>query len=159
MAIILCDFDGTCIPQTPHGFFSKKDIGSAEVLHDLVKNGHKIVLWTCRNNSKKNPYNYHLVGGKWRKETSLGEATRWFREHGIPLDGVNTYLPGEKKIGKSLKPLADIIIDDTAIGCPTVSDIIDVYSVRTGRKSRVQRKTRYVDWNKVRTLLQDKGLL
>ena len=159
MAIILCDFDGTCIPLAPHGFYSKKNIGAVDVLSDLVKKGHKIVLWTCRNNSKKNPYNYHLVGGKWRKETSLGEATRWFRENGIPLEGINTYRKGEEKIGKSLKPLADLIIDDTALGCPTINDTIDVYSIRTGKKSKVQRHTRYVDWEKVRKLLEEKGLL
>ena len=62
-------------------------------------------------------------------------------------------------IGKSKKPLADVIIDDTAIGCPIKYDIIDVYSIRTGKKSTVQRKTVYVDWDKVRALLVEKGLL
>lgn len=159
MAIIATDFDGTVICQCPHGFFSKKDIGSEKVLKELVSKGHELVLWTCRNNSKKNPYNYHIVGKEWREETSLMEAARWFRERGIPLAGINAYEPGEKIIGKSLKPLADIIIDDTALGIPIIEDIIDVYSVKTGRKSRIKRKTRYVDWEKVRELLVERGLL
>ena len=158
MAVILVDGDGTCWPQVPHGFYSKKDIGSAEVLRELVEKGHEIVLWTCRNNSKSNPYNYHIRDKSWRKETSLGEALRWFRDQGIPLAGVNSYAPGEKFIGKTQKPLGDVIIDDTAIGTPIIEDEVDVYSVRTGRKS-FPRKTKYVDWKKVRLLLIEKGLL
>lgn len=159
MAVILVDADGTIFPRAPHGFYSKKDIGSEKVLKELVSKGHKLVLWTCRNNSVRNPYNYHLIDGKKRKESSLGEAVRWFAERGIPLEGINSYPEGEMYIGKSKKPLADVIIDDTAIGCPIKYDTIDVYSIRTGKKSMVQRKTVYVDWDKVRALLVEKGLL
>ena len=56
--IIAVDFDGTLVCQAPHGFYCKKDIGSEAVLKELIEKGHKIILWTCRNNSKKNPYNY-----------------------------------------------------------------------------------------------------
>jgi len=160
MAVILVDGDGTCWPLAPHGFYSKKDIGSADVLKELVANGHEIVLWTCRNNSKTNPYNYHIRDNQWREETSLGEAVRWFRDRDIPLAGINSYKPGEKFVGKANKPLGDIIIDDTAIGTPMIEDeYVDVYSIRTGRKSSYPRKTRYVDWKAVRALLVKKGLL
>ena len=157
--IIAVDFDGTLVCQAPHGFYCKKDIGSEAVLKELIEKGHKIILWTCRNNSKKNPYNYHLVGKEWRKETSLKEAIRWFKERGIPLSGVNSYKPGEKFIGSSRKPLADLIIDDTALGVPVKNDLVDVYSVKTGRKSEIQRNTRYVDWEKARLLLIERGIL
>ena len=159
MSVIALDFDGTLTAIAPRGFYAKKDIGSEAVLKELVAKGHKLVLWTCRNNSKKNPYNYHLVGGKWREETSLGEAVRWFRERGIPLAGINEYAPGEKVVGKSTKVLADVVIDDTGLGTPIKEDTIDVYSIRTGRKSKSPRKTRYVDWEAARILLIEKGLL
>jgi hypothetical protein len=159
MAVILVDGDGTCWPQAPHGFYSKKDIGSAAVLKELVNHGHQLVLWTCRNKSKKNPYNYHLKDKSWRKETSLDEALRWFKDRDIPLAGINAYLPGEKYIGRTQKPLADLIIDDTALGIPVIEDEVDVYSVKTGRKSACPRKTKYVDWGKVKTLLVERGLL
>lgn len=159
MSVIALDFDGTLMALAPRGFYAKKDIGSEAVLKELVAKGHKLVLWTCRNNSRLNPYNYHLVGGKWREETSLGEAVRWFTERGIPLAGINSYAPGEKYIGKTAKILADVVIDDTALGTPIKEDIIDVYSIRTGRKSKHPRKTKYVDWDAARILLVEKGLL
>ncbi len=159
MSVIALDFDGTLVAQAPHGFYAKKDIGSEKVLKELIEKGHKLVLWTCRNNSKSNPYNYHIVGKEWRKETSLGEAIRWFSDRGIPLAGINSYGPGEKFVGKSCKPLVDLIIDDTALGTPMKEDVVDVYSIRTDRKSRTPRKTKYVDWEKARILLVEKGLL
>lgn len=159
MSVIALDFDGTLTALAPRGFYAKKDIGSEAVLKELVARGHKLVLWTCRNNSRKNPYNYHLVGGKWREETSLGEAIRWFSERDIPLAGVNSYEPGEKYIGKAAKILVDVLIDDTALGIPIKEDVVDVYSIRTGRKSKHQRKTKYVDWTAARSLLVEKGLL
>ena len=159
MSVIALDFDGTLVAQAPKGFYAKKDIGSEKVLKELVANGHSLVLWTCRNNSRLNPYNYHLVGKEWRKETSLGEAVRWFAERGIPLAGINSYTPGEKYIGKTNKVLADVLIDDTALGTPIKEDTVDVYSIKTGRKSSYPRKTKYVDWEKARILLVKKGLL
>ena len=159
MSVIALDFDGTLVALAPHGFYAKKDIGSEEVLKELVKNGHSLVLWTCRNNSRTNPYNYHIIDHSWRKETSLGEAVRWFSDRKIPLVGINSYSAGEKFIGKSCKPLVDLIIDDTALGIPLKEDTVEVYSIRTGRKSKTPRKTRYVDWEKVRGLLIERGLL
>jgi len=159
MSVIALDFDGTVIAQAPRGFYTKKDIGSEAVLKELVAKGHKLVLWTCRNNSRLNPYNYHLVDGKWRKETSLCEAVRWFLERGIPLAGINEYAPGKKIVGESAKVLADVVIDDTALGTPIKEDIVDVYSIRTGRKSKHPRETKYVDWDAARILLVEKGLL
>lgn len=159
MAVILIDGDGTCWPQVPHGFYSKVDIGSEAVLKELVAKGHKLVLWTCRNDSKENPYNYHLVDKTWREETSLGEAIRWFKDRDIPLAGINSYSPGEEFIGESAKPLADIIIDDTALGIPLREELVEVYSIKTNKKSKYLRRSKFVDWDKVRGLLVSIGIL
>lgn len=158
MAVILLDGDGTCWAKVPHGYYSKDDIGSERVLKELVAAGHQLVLWTCRNNSRKNPYNYHLDGG-WRRETSLGEAVRWFNDRGIPLSGINSYPPGELLVGKTLKPLGDVIIDDTALGVPIKESEVSLYSVRTNRPKGKKFKTQYVDWDAVEALLKERGLL
>lgn len=43
---ILIDFDGTCVT---HEFpLVGKDIGAAQVLRDLVSNGHRLILFTMR---------------------------------------------------------------------------------------------------------------
>ena len=43
---ILIDFDGTCVTHQ----FPKvgEDIGAAQVLRDLVENGHHLILFTMR---------------------------------------------------------------------------------------------------------------
>ena len=87
MATFLIDFDGTCVPNLPEPGFSEVDTGAERVLKRIVSAGHRLILWTCRNNSRNNPYNY--IGGKFRTETSLEEAERWFREREIPLYCVN----------------------------------------------------------------------
>lgn len=47
---ICIDFDGTCVT---HEFPSiGKDIGAIPVLKELVKNNHKLILFTMRSNMK-----------------------------------------------------------------------------------------------------------
>src|SRR5574344_1963016 len=122
--IILCDFDGTVVPKLLEIGYTSYDTGASKVLKKLIKAGHKIVLWTCRNNESNNPYNY--INGKRRDISSLQEAIDWFKNNNIPLYGVNGF-PGEDKacIGTSRKLLADLLIDDMAIGTPLKSDLIE----------------------------------
>ena len=159
MAVILVDFDGTVRKETPHGYFSKDDIGSEKVLKELLSKGHKIVLWTCRNNSRINPYNYEF-SGELRKETSLEEAVRWFEERGIELYGVNE-VPGQReKIGESWKLLGDLLIDDKALGIPLKEEPTDLYRVEDGKLIMGRKYTsKFVDWDRVREMLIDNGLL
>ena len=159
MAVILVDFDGTVRKETPHGYFSKDDIGSEEVLKELISEGHKIVLWTCRNNSRENPYNYNF-SGSFRKETSLDEAVRWFEERGIELYGINE-VPGQyDRIGESWKLLGDLLIDDKALGIPLKRETTDLYDVESGKLIIGKRYiSEFVDWEKVRDMLVDRGLL
>ena len=45
--VIAVDFDGTC---TTHEYPSiGKDIGAVPVLKKLVRNGHKLIIWTMRS--------------------------------------------------------------------------------------------------------------
>ena len=47
MTSILLDFDGTCV-QHEYPYVGD-DIGAQQVLHDLVKNGHQLILFTMRS--------------------------------------------------------------------------------------------------------------
>jgi len=126
MITISLDFDGTvCRHRYPK-------VGSdlpfcVDVLKTLVSKNVKICLNTMRPSGKM-----------------LDDAVNWFKERNIPLYGINVN-PDQKSWTDSPKVYGHIIIDDTAIGCPVVYDII------TG--------DRYVDWEKITTILIDEGIL
>lgn len=96
--VIAVDFDGTlCANNYPKiGIANNKVI---EELIELQKNGHKLILWTCREGSL------------------LDEAVLFCAEHGLCFDAVNNNIPeriemygtNPRKIG------ADLYIDDLAV--------------------------------------------
>jgi hypothetical protein len=139
--IIAIDFDGTC---TTHNFPNiGKDIGAVPVLKDLVDAGHLLILWTMRSNISKprsNDGSIHPVGGQY-----LTEAISWFKEHDIPLWGVQTN-PEQNSWTHSPKAYANLYIDDAALGCPLNHDF--------GISSR-----EFVDWVEVRKQLISIGVL
>ena len=155
MAIFLIDFDGTVVPKVPDGY-CEVDTGAYKVLMDLVRAGHLLVLWTCRNNSLENPYNY--INGVPREESCLSEATRWFEERNIPLYGVNSVPGQETKIGYSKKLLGDFIIDDTALGIPLAFGNVDYVTYDTGEIIRGYY-THCVDWRALEAILRQQKLI
>ena len=103
---ILIDFDGTCVT---HEFpLVGKDIGAAQVLRDLVSNGHRLILFTMR-----------------AEDCSIQPAIDWFAENGIALYAVQRH-PEQHKFTSSPKTLGDLMIDDTALG-------VKLYSCRLSR--------------------------
>ena len=93
---ILIDFDGTCVT---HEFpLVGKDIGAAQVLRDLVRNGHRLILFTMQ-----------------AEDCSIQPAIDWFAENGIALYAVQRH-PEQHKFTSSPKALGDLMIDDTALG-------------------------------------------
>ena len=103
---ILIDFDGTCVT---HEFpLVGKDIGAAQVLRDLVSNGHRLVLFTMR-----------------AEDCSIQPAIDWFAENGIALYAVQRH-PEQHKFTSSPKALGDLMIDDTALR-------VKLYSCRLSR--------------------------
>ena len=97
MATIAVDFDGTCVT---HDYPAVGlDIGASHVLRDLLKNGHKLILWTMRSGKE------------------LQDAEDWFAEKGLSLYGVNTN-PTQFRWTKSKKAYANLYIDDAALGIP-----------------------------------------
>ena len=147
--IFLIDFDGTCVPQLPEAGYCEVDTGAENVLKRLVVAGHKIVLWTARNNSRNNPFNYSA--GRFRTETSLEEAERWFKEREIPLYGVNAHDKEEEQVGYSRKIVGDFLIDDTAIGTPLVWGEVEYACYDTGEIKKVY--VHCVDWRKIEEIL------
>lgn len=138
---ILVDFDGTCVTHK----FPKvgTDIGAAPVLRALVNKGHRLILFTMRCDhdftpTGKQPGAQH-PGGNY-----LTEAIRWFENNGIPLYGINED-PGQKMWTSSPKAYGEMIIDDTALGCPLIQDELD--------------EKPYVNWAEVYNQLQEMKLV
>lgn len=139
---ILIDFDGTCIPQLPEPGHCGENTGAEEVLRSLQEAGHEIILWTARNHSRKNPWNY--IDGKFRNPDSLDQALMWFSEKGIKLDGIND-LP--ENICASRKLSGDLLIDDLSVGIPKIWKEIEFYSFQEQKWKTV--RTFWVDWRKL----------
>lgn len=126
---IVVDFDGTCVT---HAFPSVgEDIGAAPVLRKLVAHGHKLILFTMRNNRPEGAF--------------LDDAVKWFEERAIPLYGIQTN-PKQKSWSQSPKAYGHLYIDDVALGCP-LANMPDI-SPRP-----------FVDWARAEDLLIEKGYL
>ena len=99
---VAVDFDGTC---TTHDFPKVgKDIGAQKVLKRLLKNNHRLILFTMRSHG-----NY------------IDDAITWFNKNDIPLFGINTN-PEQHTWTKSPKAYAQLFIDDASLGCPLKYD-------------------------------------
>ena len=123
--IIAVDFDGTC---TAHNFPAiGADIGAAEVLRELVENGHRLILWTMRSNKLDN---INVVTSdtsvytpkEGERNDYLSQAIQWFLDNDIALYGVQTN-PTQSKWTSSPKCYANLYLDDAALGCPLTYDI------------------------------------
>lgn len=97
---ICVDFDGTCVTHEYPDV--GKSIGAEEVLRDLVKIGHNLILFTMRSGDK------------------LDDAVRWFEENGIKLYGINVN-PTQGRWTDSPKAYAHLYIDDAALGTPLIT--------------------------------------
>jgi hypothetical protein len=136
------DFDGTVVT---HDFPNVgKSIGAERVLKRLTDAGHQLILFTMRANrdKKKDPVDPIIkdVTGKF-----LDDAVNWFKKNDIPLYGINTN-PTQINWTTSPKSYAELMIDDSALGCPLKYDL-----------SLSERP--FVDWEKVEQLLIEKKIL
>lgn len=126
------DFDGTVVKH----FYPKigSEIGATPVLKKLAAKGHQLILFTMRS-------------GK-----TLDEAVMWFEERDIPLYGIQSN-PTQSSWTTSPKSYAELMIDDSALGCPLTQDstYLENMPIPIGRP--------YVDWVKVEKILTEKGIL
>lgn len=148
------DFDGTCVT---HEFPNiGKDIGAVPVLRDIVKAGHKLILFTMRSNMQKGMVNE--PGLRPTFGSHLDAAVNWFKENEIPLFGINEN-PTQKEWTSSPKPYCHIYIDDAALGAPLKFDFnisqrpfIDWESVRNrlGKYDIIPSAKVEIDWSGAR---------
>lgn len=104
--VFAVDFDGTlCTNGFPEiGEQSQQHKKLLDVLIQLQKQGHKLILWTNRGDNEK--------------YKCLTEAIDWCKAQGLSFDAINKNLPEveQKKIsGYSPKIMADYYIDDKAL--------------------------------------------
>jgi len=122
---IAVDFDGTIVTNDfPNVIYPVPY--AIDVLKKLINNGHRIILFTCRS-------------GKY-----LNDALDYLIQNRIKLYGVNRN--PSVLWGSSPKVVADLYIDDLAIGCPLILD------------THLSSKP-YVDWVKVEEILKNIGLI
>lgn len=127
---IVIDFDGTCVTHEYPAI--GREIGATPVLRELVDAGHRLILFTIRSNNKK------------KVNHTLDHAVKWFREREIPLYGIQAH-PQQHLWTLSPKAYGELYIDDAALGCPLI------------RPENGDRP--FVDWQTVRVLLEERGLL
>jgi hypothetical protein len=128
---IAVDFDGTCVT---HAFPAVgQEIGANEVLLELAKKGHKLILFTMRSDNVKTGQMY------------LTDAVNWFKKWNIPLYGIQSD-PQQKAWTTSPKCYAEIYIDDVALGAPLV------YNPDMSDRP-------FIDWSLAKDFLVKKGAL
>ena len=123
--VIAIDFDGTCV-EHEYPSVGMDVEGAVETLRALSNKGHKLILFTMRSGDK------------------LDKAVKWFKDRNIELWAVNEN-PEQKEWTESPKVLADVYIDDAALGCP----IMFIDGVRRP----------VINWRKVREWLEYHGYL
>src|SRR5690606_17763700 len=98
-----------------------KDIGAQRVLKALTNHGHQLILFTmrCDRENCGNPEDETIqdVSG-----TFLKDAVKWFTDNDIPLFGVQSN-PTQLNWTTSPKSYAQLMIDDSSLGCPLKTDI------------------------------------
>ena len=140
--ILNIDFDGTCVT---HDFPRVgKEIGAVPVLKRLVENGHQLILFTMRSDRKDkketNDPTIQDVTGEF-----LTDAVNWFKKHDIPLYGIQTN-PTQHNWTTSPKSYAELMIDDSSLGCPLRYDVD-------------MSNRPFVDWEVVEGVLENMKLL
>lgn len=96
--IIAVDFDGTIANNTWPDLGVPFE-GVVECLSELVKQGHYIIIWTCRHDS-------------------VDEVRDWLHSYRIPFHRINEHHPKLIELYKNdtRKISADIYIDDKNLG-------------------------------------------
>lgn len=136
------DFDGTVVTHAfPH---VGKDIGAVPVLKKLTDAGHQLILFTMRSDrSEKKPTGDPTIMNV--TGNFLSDAVNWFKENDIPLYGIQSN-PTQKNWTTSPKSYAEVMIDDSALGCPLKFD-----------KELSHRP--FVDWEEVERILIAEGII
>ena len=120
--IIAIDFDGTIVDD------KYPEIGdllpnAAETIQQLKKDGHFIIIWTCR---AKKP---------------LTDAVDFLHRHNIPFDSVNSHEPKNiltYGLG-AVKVYADVYIDNNQVG--ELPDWFEIYEFINPKNTQIMNAT------------------
>ena len=120
---IAVDFDGTIV-EHKYPRIGKEKPFAFETLRALLRDGHKLILWTARD-------------GKL-----LDEAIEYCRQNGVEFYAVNSNDPPgalfSGRSGLSGKVTADVYIDDRNIG--GLPDWGTIYEIIVGKHLDAHRK-------------------
>jgi hypothetical protein len=151
------DFDGTCVKHEYPNIGS--DIGAVPVLKRLVEDGHKLILFTMRSDKE-------YIGKDGSVTTrGLQDAIDWFTKNDIPLYGIQTN-PTQHNWTNSPKSYAQLMIDDSALGCPLLQEyewrpVAQGIETTTYGQNSVQVPVGrpFVNWQAVEDGLEKQGIL
>lgn len=126
--IIAVDFDGTIVEER-YPNIGNEITDAFDVLKRFQNEGHRLLLWTYRNDSK------------------LAEAVAFCRQNGVEFYAVNKNYPEEEFDARSpRKLLADVYIDDRNIG--GMKPWKEIYEIITQKslESKTPKKFKLFPW-------------
>lgn len=110
--VIALDFDGTLCHGNLFPRIGKPRTWMIEKAIEWRKRGHKVILWTCREDVLPTDYSPYWPVGNY-----LTDAIEWCKEQGLEFDAHNQNIEElvNPKAKLSRKILADVYIDDKSI--------------------------------------------
>lgn len=138
--LIAVDFDGTIV-QHRYPYIGKEIPFAITTLKKLSQEGHRLVLWTCREGEL------------------LDEAVQWCRERGLEFFSVNRDYPEASSVPTDgcRKPKVDMFIDDRNLGgLPDWGAIYEIIHDRLSHYDYYRRVEGHNDervgfWSKLRS--------
>lgn len=119
--IIAVDFDDTLfryLPGHPVSTIGPPILETLRLVHYLWKQGHQLILWTCREDTPGNP--------------ALSQALQACETYGLQFDAVNEHVPGRPpQWPNSRKVYADVYLDDRS--CRSPEDVYLIPGINLGK--------------------------
>lgn len=105
--ILAIDFDGTIV-EHKFPYIGKLLPGAKETINKWKDEGHRIIIWTCRN----------MVEPAYPEieDATIFGAKRFLDENGIKYDAINSDVESVPFYIQARKVFADIYIDDRNLG-------------------------------------------
>lgn len=119
--IIALDFDGTLCIGNNFPYIGEPRTWLIEKAIEWRKRGHKVILWTCRENVYPEDYSPFWPVGNY-----LDEAVEWCKSFGLEFDAININLSEltDPRAKVSRKIFAHYYLDDKSLAFDTQSETI-----------------------------------
>lgn len=103
MSIIAFDFDGTITKENLYPAIGELRPVIKQCINQLVKEGHKIIIFTCRSSTTKNNFHHYKI------------MVDFLQENNIQYHTINANINPSVEFNP-VKPYWDILVDDTILG-------------------------------------------